>query len=340
MRVLLVTGFLGSGKTTFINKLIQPLRQNAGLAILVNDFGKESVSAEYGLSGELEVRYLENGCVCCAIGPSLVTTIKSLTSFDKTISSVIIELNGIALPDQTKQALGLVREVAKQSTCCVVNTSDFQNFLTDPFYKELLTEQVTQSDFIFINRMVGSPKIEIGLRRLLSALKPEIAYLESVNTSLDHFFASDGAEAPSRAPPTPLFESVLAELRVNPRHGDSSYLHITIAFQFSGTEGDLVNELSQTPAINSTLLRAKVMTVADPTRPRMIAQFAGQRWKTRRTEKLGKPSLVADASKNSLVGESLLASVVLSGADKSMHSLTKEDFLQAMRSKVLNLCEI
>lgn len=101
-----------------------------------------------------------------------------------------------------------------------------------------------------------------------------------------------------------------------------------------------MNELSQTPAINSTLLRAKVMTVADPTRPRMIAQFAGQRWKTRRTEKLGKPSLAAYASKNSLVGKSLLASVVLSGADKSMHSLTKEDFLQAMRSKVLNLCEI
>lgn len=77
MQVLLVTGFLGSGKTTFINKLIQPLRRNAGLAILVNDFGKESVSAEYGSSGELEVRYLENGCVCCAIGPSLITTIKT-----------------------------------------------------------------------------------------------------------------------------------------------------------------------------------------------------------------------------------------------------------------------
>jgi G3E family GTPase len=340
MRVLLVTGFLGSGKTTFINKLIQPLRRNAGLAILVNDFGKESVSAEYGASGELEVRYLENGCVCCAVGPSLVTTIKNLTSFDKTISSVIIELNGIALPDQTKQTLGLVREIAKQSTCCVVNTSDFQNFLTDPFYKELLTEQVAQSDFIFINRMVGGPNNEVGLRRLLSAIKPEIAYLESVNTSLDHFFASDAAEAPCRAPCTSLFESALAGPRVNLRHGDSSYMHITIAFQFSGTERDLMNALSQTPAINTTLLRAKVMTVADPTRPRMIAQFAGKRWKTRRTETLGKPSLVADAFKNSLVGESLLASVVLSGADKSMQSLAKVNFLKAMRSKVLNLCEI
>ena len=340
MQVLLVTGFLGSGKTTFINKLIQPLRRNAGLAILVNDFGKESVSAEYGSSGELEVRYLENGCVCCAIGPSLVTTIKNLISFDKAISSVIIELNGIALPDQTKQTLGLVREIDRQSTCCVVNASDFQNFLTDPFYKELLTQQVAQSDFIFINRMEGVLENELNLRRLLTAIKPNVSYLESAKTSLNYFFTHGTAQAPSRGPPSSLFETAFAELRVNLRHGDSRYLHLTVAFQFSGTETDLVNELSRTTESDCKLLRAKVLTVADPKHPRMIAQFAGQRWKTPRTKEQGSSNLLGNTPKTSLLGESLLASVVLSVTNTSMQHQTKANFLEFMRGKVLNLCEI
>ena len=344
MRVLLITGFLGAGKTTFVNALINPLRQNSDIAVLVNDFGEESVSAEYGTSSGMPVRYLESGCICCAIGPSLINTIKDLLSFDNAISTIVIELNGIARPDQTKQTLNLVSEIGRQSTCCVIDTSDFETAVSDQFYREILTHQVAHSDFVFLNSVNGDIKANAGeaktVRRRLTGINPRVSYLDPLPISLDQLFPLETAD-PSRTASTPsVFQSNLSKTRENHSYEGVNPVHLNISFRYSGTPEELANERFWASDVAYQLVRAKVIAVADSAQPQMVAQFAGRRWKVSDAEEGGKQSPLHNLARHSLAKESLVASVVLRGAGESLSSQTTTHFLEAMTSRVLNLCVI
>lgn len=344
MRVLLITGFLGSGKTTFVNALINSLQQNSDIAILVNDFGEESVSAEYGTSSGLPVRYLESGCICCAIGPSLINTIKDLLSFDNAISTIVIELNGIARPDQTKQTLNLVSEIDRQSTCCVIDTSDFETSVSDPFYREILTHQVAHSDFVFFNSVKGNLKANAEeattVRRRLTVINPRVSYLDSLPVLLDQLFPLDTAD-PSRTASTPsVFQSNLSELRENHSYEGANPIHLNISFQYSGTPEELVSDFSWASDFGYGLVRAKVVAVTDSAQPQMVAQFAGRCWRVSEKEGERKQSLVNNLVQHSRAKKSLVASVVLRGSRESLSSQTRMHFLEAMKSRVFNLCVI
>jgi hypothetical protein len=75
--VTLVTGFLGAGKTTLINRM---LREADGLrlAILVNDYGAVSIDAELIAGASEEIVSLKNGCVCCSLTGGLQAAISGV----------------------------------------------------------------------------------------------------------------------------------------------------------------------------------------------------------------------------------------------------------------------
>src|ERR1700751_4837711 len=106
--VTIVTGFLGSGKTTLISGL---LRKNPDrrLAILVNEFGEVSVDgALLRTAGEgcgAEIHDLPNGCICCTIKDDFLPVMKQLQSRKREIEHVLIETSGLALPTPVMRAL-------------------------------------------------------------------------------------------------------------------------------------------------------------------------------------------------------------------------------------------
>ena len=100
--VSIVTGFLGSGKTTLIASLLrQP--DMAGTAVVVNEFGEvgidDAIIAE--VVGREEVLLLSNGCLCCTAGDDLTETLLDLTTGRKGRSAprrILIETTGLADP--------------------------------------------------------------------------------------------------------------------------------------------------------------------------------------------------------------------------------------------------
>ncbi|WP_428928100.1 cobalamin biosynthesis protein CobW [Marinibacterium sp. SX1] len=101
--VTIVTGFLGSGKTT----LIRHLMQNPGgkrLAVVVNEFG------DVGVDGEIlkgcaipecpaeNILELANGCICCTVADDFIPTIEALMALDPAPEHILIETSGLALP--------------------------------------------------------------------------------------------------------------------------------------------------------------------------------------------------------------------------------------------------
>ena len=107
--VTVVTGFLGSGKTTLIRHLLQN-NQGRRIAVLVNEFG------ELGIDGELlkscqvcpeevkgedslpQIVELTNGCLCCTVQEEFLPTMQELLKRRDSLDGILVETSGLALP--------------------------------------------------------------------------------------------------------------------------------------------------------------------------------------------------------------------------------------------------
>ncbi len=101
--VTVITGFLGSGKTTLIRHLMQN-PQGKRLAILVNEFGTLGVDGDILKSCADEscpvenIVELANGCICCTVAEDFIPTIEALMAMPVRPDHIIIETSGLALP--------------------------------------------------------------------------------------------------------------------------------------------------------------------------------------------------------------------------------------------------
>lgn len=101
--VTVITGFLGSGKTTLIRHLMQN-PQGRRLAVLVNEFGSVGVDGEILKScadencPEENIVELANGCICCTVADEFIPTIEALMALPQRPDHILIETSGLALP--------------------------------------------------------------------------------------------------------------------------------------------------------------------------------------------------------------------------------------------------
>ncbi len=101
--VTVITGFLGSGKTTLIRHLMQN-PQGKRLAILVNEFGTLGVDGDILKSCADEncpvenIVELSNGCICCTVAEDFIPTIEALMAMPNRPDHILIETSGLALP--------------------------------------------------------------------------------------------------------------------------------------------------------------------------------------------------------------------------------------------------
>ncbi len=101
--VTIVTGFLGSGKTTLISHLIRNANGRR-LAIVVNEFGTVGVDGDILKSCAIpdcpieNIVELANGCICCTVADEFIPTVEALLKLDPKPDHIIIETSGLALP--------------------------------------------------------------------------------------------------------------------------------------------------------------------------------------------------------------------------------------------------
>ena len=111
--VTVVTGFLGSGKTTLVRNLLKN-NQGRRIAVLVNEFGEVGIDGELLRSCQVcdedesaqanNIVELANGCLCCTVQEEFLPTMQTLLKRRDDIDCIVIETSGLALPKPLIQA--------------------------------------------------------------------------------------------------------------------------------------------------------------------------------------------------------------------------------------------
>jgi G3E family GTPase len=177
--VTLVTGFLGSGKTTLINSALRSA-ELAKTVVVVNEFGEVGLDHQLFASSSDSVVVLENGCLCCTVRSDLVGTLNGLyharergdiPAFD----NVVIETSGLAEPAPVLQAFlseptldGLYRVANVLTVVDAVNWAGTSEGHEEAVRQVALADQIriTKLDMVTGDRQNSSSRIRLELRRI------------------------------------------------------------------------------------------------------------------------------------------------------------------------------
>ena len=174
-----VTGFLGSGKTSLIQNLLTSANGQK-IALIINEFGDLGIDKELVLGCEIEgcsdgdIVELANGCICCTVADDFLPTMKSLLDRSDPPDHIIIETSGLALPKPLLKAFTWPEVKTRATVDGVVAVVDSVAvadgvFANDPLavqkqreaddsldhetpLEELFEEQVQCADIIVLNK--------------------------------------------------------------------------------------------------------------------------------------------------------------------------------------------
>jgi G3E family GTPase len=171
--VVLVTGFLGAGKTTFINDLLLNA-QGLRIAAIVNDFGSINIDATLLESASDAVIGLKNGCICCSLQGDLLRTLRQVLQDgqDGRPDLILIEASGIADPRGIVQGLMdpvLFRAAALDSIVCIADVEDLldsQERWQDPLWQA----QISAADIVQLSKVSTLPADDDRLATLVLRL--------------------------------------------------------------------------------------------------------------------------------------------------------------------------
>lgn len=201
---LVVSGFLGAGKTTLVRHLLEAAqRDGIRVAVVSNELGELGIDrALLGSGGEAFVE-LEGGCVCCELSDDLLDTMQTLhEQFDP--ERIVVETSGVALPFDT--TLNFWREpvsewIGDDTAVVVVNAEQLRDG-TD--LEGTFTDQVSSADLLVLSKIDLVPEEEIpALVERLREIEPDAPVVQACRGEVDPalLFPPDLGDVDRSGPP-------------------------------------------------------------------------------------------------------------------------------------------
>ncbi len=185
--VTIITGFLGAGKTSFINQCIQA-NKNKKFAVIENEFGAIGIDNELVQTVDSDIFELNNGCICCTLNDDLIEILQKLLEKGLVFDHLLIETTGIASPESIASVFLQVPSVQKyfnlDSIICICDAADILKNL-DEFDEAKM--QICSSDVILINKLDLIEENQLaGIQNQLQMANPLAEIIRSKDAALDN----------------------------------------------------------------------------------------------------------------------------------------------------------
>ena len=152
-RIHLLFGFLGSGKTTLVKKLLQSANSDISTAVVVNEFGDVGIDGEIIQGKAIDTVELVSGCICCTLRGSLLNAIEEL-AYEKGAQRIIVESTGVADPEDMLDDLEEPEVVDKFDVAPIVTVVDGSKFRKiQPMLGEFYESQIFHADIVIVNKI-------------------------------------------------------------------------------------------------------------------------------------------------------------------------------------------
>ena len=154
--VTIVSGFLGAGKTTLINKVLKE-KHGEHIAVVINEFGEIGVDHQFVLDVEEEIYQMDNGCLCCTLRTDIADMLKSILMVKEQngikVDRVLFETTGLADPAPIAQTFINVPFLNEHFILdAVLTVVDSKNFLYQTTHQTEPAKQVGFADKIFMSK--------------------------------------------------------------------------------------------------------------------------------------------------------------------------------------------
>ncbi|MCI4667319.1 MAG: GTP-binding protein [Bacteroidia bacterium] len=171
--VTILTGFLGAGKTSFLNHLLQ---ENHGTryAIIENEFGEQGIDSELVIRPDDNIVELNNGCLCCTLNDNLYEILSELFDRRNEFDQIIIEATGVADPTGLAEPFVshplIKKHFPLKGIICMVDAELIESQLIET---EEAKNQIAYSDILLINKtdLVNEGQVS-ELEKKLQKLNP------------------------------------------------------------------------------------------------------------------------------------------------------------------------
>lgn len=190
VEIIVIGGWLGSGKTTFLNRLLahraESFRDGGDadrVAVLVNDVGDVHLDPLWIKRRDAKSIELLDGCICCSIGDSLAVVLRDLVLSSRPPRAIFIEASGLAEPGKVAK-YGDRRRVVLREVLVTVDVVDIEKRLADATYGDLARQQLAQASKLVLAKT--DLVTEVALRKTHLQLEQQFpAQICSVPEVLD-----------------------------------------------------------------------------------------------------------------------------------------------------------
>lgn len=283
-QLVVVSGFLGSGKTSFLQNFIEyQSRANRFTAVIQNEIG------EVGLDGKLldqdfAVTEMDEGCVCCTLVGNLRTAVNGILEKFRP-DFIILETTGVANPFNLLDELAEMEEMVRFDT--VTTLVDGLNIEETLEQYETAANQIQAADLLILNKIdLLSHDNQQSVRDKLRQMNPHAPIVTSSygDISPGILFDSETKRRESRPHPNPETHNHTCHKHDHAGHDHSHHHHshridglssLKIDFQNAVNKDQLVNVLSDVP---EEVFRIKGVIDIDSYEVPMLVQFVGGRY--------------------------------------------------------------
>jgi G3E family GTPase len=265
----LISGFLGSGKTTVLNELLSG-NHGLKLAVIVNDFGSVNIDASLIKAEDSAMISLENGCICCSASGQLTEAIDNVIGLEDPPDAIVVEASGIADPQSTLFLALANKKIKLDGLVTVVDADSVLDRLHERRLESLIERQIEAADVVLLNKADLVSKERIAeIQKWIAGKAPQAVVVESkfgkvpaaVLVGLESGYFEENKDP---------------KIEMRHHHHDDELETWTFSSPIPLDRASLIEVIKSLP---ETVIRAKgILQMKDDPGHGVIFQLVGKRW--------------------------------------------------------------